>query len=238
MKHRTLAAVADSNDLILHAEQTSLNTSYSSVSGETQTTQKQDRWQDMTEGRTRIVAYGPDGLPREEFYSSHTSDSMTMDMLDYAARTWTTADLPTSAGAFDGGGSQQFAQQIEGQLANGALVLVGPAMIDGRETFHLRRPLPKFSVPAGPNGFRPPQPAELDMWIDPTSFLPVAEETLAGNGEVLSRTDDEWLPRTPANLAEVNFVAPPGLKHETAATSSSASGADFSWQLLVPSSHP
>lgn len=41
---------------------------------------------------------------------------------------------------------------------------------------------------------------------------------------MLEQTDFEWLPRTPANLTNLNLVVPAGFRHETEQVQTQTSG--------------
>jgi hypothetical protein len=76
----------------------------------------------------------------------------------------------------------------------------------------------------------------VDMWLDPTTYLPIRQESLTSKGEVLSQTDDVWLPRTPENLAKLKFVVPPGFTRQSASSGSSTGGSFSFGQTQI--THP
>lgn len=173
IKSRALAAVASANDLILHWQQT--NTSYGngSLLGPTTETVHSELWQDSMTYRTRNVTYASDGQPISESVRTREGGTMHLDMVIYALHTWLTASLPATSPA-SGSVSEDFAQNIEDQLSAGIFVLIGPETVDGQPTLHLQETLPAASPPPNaPSGDNPPSPTQIDMWIDPTTYLPV-----------------------------------------------------------------
>ncbi|HEY5015054.1 MAG TPA: hypothetical protein VIK61_20380, partial [Acidimicrobiia bacterium] len=89
---------------------------------------------------------------------------------------------------------------VRSELANKTYVVVGHATIDGRDTLELRRA---------------DVPEVVDtVWVDATSYLPVRSRlaTPVGDGSATttSTVDYDFLPATPANVARLAPVVPPG----------------------------
>ena len=102
---------------------------------------------------------------------------------------------------------------VRAELANQTYAIVGHATIDGRDTLELRRT---------------DLPAVADtVWVDATSYLPVRSRLSApvGDGSVTttSTVDYDFLPATPANLALLTPIVPPGYT-QTAAPPTNAHG--------------
>ena len=241
VKQRTLAAVS-SSDLILHTVQTSTGKQWSTSTGVTVTHNRQEVWQDLSNIRMRMVTYAPDGHVRSEFVTEHSGTKLRLDMVQYDMGTWTTATGSTQF-AWDPGGSQAYAQRIADELANGTYTLVGTDTIDGRKLLQIRRSLPKPDFSRFPRPLPKSVhlnanfPTELDMWIDPSTYLPAQEEARNADG-VVSHSDMEWLPRTPENLAKLDLVVPTGFTHQTTTmnqgSSSSGGGTFSSGYVVVP----
>jgi hypothetical protein len=236
VKARALSAIEDSDNLILHSVQTSTEYGYSSTTGETTRTVRQDRWQDMTTNRTLITQYDSNNQPQMEWSISVSGGTSTSSLLNYAGHSWVTFSNAVPAQAFAGNGSEHLAQSLEDQLASGMLTLVGSQTIDGHAALHVRWTLPMPPLPPNASGFTMPRPAEVDMWLDPTTYLPIRQESLTSKGEVLSQTDDVWLPRTPENLAKLKFVVPPGFTRQSASSGSSTGGSFSFGQTQI--THP
>jgi hypothetical protein len=94
--------------------------------------------------------------------------------------------------------------------------VVGRSAIEGRQTIHLRETVhppasTRANLPARVQLPRPPA-YRLDTWVDPLTYVTVRTQlTVKGHASV---TDEEWLPRTAANLARTRIVIPRGFKHE------------------------
>lgn len=122
--------------------------------------------------------------------------------VDGASRTWSdvkSTRLLPPVPAEDGAA-------VRSELANQTYVIVGHATIDGRDALELRR----ADVP------------ELvdTVWVDATSYLPVRSRlsTPVGVGSVTttSTIDYDFLPATPANVALLTPVVPPGYTQKDA----------------------
>ncbi len=116
--------------------------------------------------------------------------------VDGASRTWSdvkSTRLLPPVPAEDGAA-------VRSELANKTYVVVGHATIDGRDTLELRRA---------------DVPEVVDtVWVDATSYLPVRSRlaTPVGDGSATttSTVDYDFLPATPANVARLAPVVPPG----------------------------
>lgn len=113
------------------------------------------------------------------------------------------------------------------KVFNGRATVVGHAAIAGKDTLHLdehvhiprtRIPIPKsLKLPKGfpiPRGLRfsPVVDYQLDTWVDPGTYLTLRTR-VTEHGKV-SVTDVAWLPRTSANLADMELRIPNGFERE------------------------
>jgi hypothetical protein len=91
---------------------------------------------------------------------------------------------------------------IQREIAAGHARVVGNAVVDGVQTVELA--ISGFDGP-GSSG---------DIWVDASSHLPVRTVVSAPTGTV--RDDYQFLPATPANLAQLHPVIPPGFTENPA----------------------
>jgi hypothetical protein len=82
--------------------------------------------------------------------------------------------------------------------------LLGIEDVDGRQTYHLR------STYFYPGNLRE------DVWFSTDQAYMIRLTRTAGDGSVVSRIDNRWLPRTPADLALTTAAIPSGFKELSA----------------------
>jgi hypothetical protein len=156
-------------------------------------------WEYASPGRevtlTRVLGAG--GSPVLGYLMTATPDTTVTITINYRDRTWSTATYP---GGYvtppDTPGplpqtTAQAAAALRAAISAGSMTDAGPAEVDGQRAIHLVQ----GSVKAG----------EIDMWVDPATYLPIRTiETAPGQSpgsDRAIRDDYEWLPDTAANLS-------------------------------------
>jgi hypothetical protein len=171
--------------------------------------QQTDMWfhdnQMRTEGLTSA------GQPVYDF----GTDQRTETNVDYPAKVWwrgagTTSATPPSTKQLTcedvryfgvDGSPEQYAADIRKALSCGLYTTDGTEQVNGTEAIKL--------VPVKPENNAP----TAILWLDPSTYLPmkIAMETVAGGQMTLDHTEYiDWLPPTPANLAELTPPVPAG----------------------------
>ena len=109
---------------------------------------------------------------------------------------------PTTGGILlqAGASPRVWAKYFKAVLACGQFRVAGQQRLDGAQTIRL------VDVPSRQRGYRP-----QTVWVDPSTYLPVAMEYTDYPG-TQSHTTFEWLPPTKANLANLNVPVPAGFK--------------------------
>jgi hypothetical protein len=81
--------------------------------------------------------------------------------------------------------------------------------------------LPTPPVPPGmPAGAAANIPTHQEIWVDPSSWLPLRSQYLNATNTVVQQIDYEWLPRTVANLGRLVLTVPAGFRRVTVGGSS------------------
>jgi hypothetical protein len=63
----------------------------------------------------------------------------------------------------------------------------------------------------------PAQTVRIDTWVDAQTYLEVRRRSVLG--DLPSQTDETWLPRTPANVAQTRLAIPAGFRRQDASRS-------------------
>jgi hypothetical protein len=129
------------------------------------------------------------GVPQHDL--SYDSDSY-LDV-DYRTRTYLVrAGIEMNSGTLN---DVWTPKEIQQGLASGLITVIGPAeKINGKATVKLRRSEQKADVP-------------MILWVDATTYLPVRWQY---EGDHTVPFDISWVPRTPANVANLTARIPPG----------------------------
>jgi hypothetical protein len=164
------------------------------------------QWVDRATGDMRGDVFAADGSPQTSV--SQTGDfrkGATVVYVDFTTRTWRTytrdpipnavvppAPAPDSVSL----GAYADPQNLRSAIDKGWLTVVGPEQVNGVATTHVRLSLPS------------PKSVTIDAWLDDATFLPIRMDNgLPGDRDTMELS---WLPRTPANLAEVTVTVPAG----------------------------
>jgi hypothetical protein len=112
--------------------------------------------------------------------------------VQYGNRTWsdTYAGIATQSAAAS-------LQELHQTIATGDFTVVGKTVIDRQTVLELTDHY-KVDGEAG----------EQTVWVDPTTYLPV--RTLSDDAGNTNQVDYEFLPPTPANMAKLKPIIPPG----------------------------
>jgi hypothetical protein len=154
---------------------------------------------------------GVSGRPVLGYLMTVTRDKTVTITINYSSRTWTTTTYPwgSAAPANTPGPRPVTADQASDALRDavkaGSMTDDGSAEVDGQRAIHLVQGSAKTG--------------EIDMWVDPATYLPIRTiETAAGESAASSgaiREDYKWLPDTAANLRLLTPAGaiPPGFAH-------------------------
>jgi hypothetical protein len=156
-------------------------------------------WNYANSGRevTLTQILGAAGSPVLGYLMTSTSDQTVTITINYGNRTWSTTSYPwgyETPPNTPGPLPQTTAQAADGLRAAinaGSMTDLGPAEVDGQRAIHL--------VQGSANT------GEIDMWVDPATYLPIRTiETAPGESVTSARAiqdDYKWLPDTAANLS-------------------------------------
>lgn len=144
---------------------------------------------------TQILGAG--GSPVLGYLMTATSNKTVTITINYSSRTWSTTSYPWGyATPPDTAGplpqtTVQAADALRDAVNAGSMTDAGPAEVDGQRAIHLVQ----GSTKAG----------EIDMWVNPATYLPIRTIETAPGESVASdraiRDDFKWLPDTAANLS-------------------------------------
>jgi hypothetical protein len=156
-------------------------------------------WNYANSGRevTLTQILGAGGSPVLGYLMTATSDKTVTITIDYSNRTWSTtsypwgyATPPNTPGPLPQT-TVQAADALRDAVNAGSMTDVGPAEVDGQRAIHLVQGSTKTG--------------EIDMWVDPATYLPIRTiETAPGESAASDRAirdDYKWLPDTAANLS-------------------------------------
>jgi hypothetical protein len=156
-------------------------------------------WNYADSGRevTLTQILGAGGSPVLGYLMTATSDKTVTITIDYSHRTWSTtsypwgdATPPNTPGPLPQT-TVQAADALRDAVNAGSMTEVGPAEVDGQRAIHLVQGSTKTG--------------EIDMWVDPATYLPIRTiETAPGESAASDRAirdDYKWLPDTAANLS-------------------------------------
>jgi hypothetical protein len=156
-------------------------------------------WDYATAGRKVTLTHilGAGGSPAFGYLMTATSDKTVTITINYGNRTWSTTTYPwgyetppNTPGPLPQT-TAQAADALRAAISAGSMTDAGPAEVDGQRAIHLVQGSAKTG--------------EIDMWVDPGTYLPIRTiET--GPGESVAsdraiRDDYQWLPDTAANLS-------------------------------------
>jgi hypothetical protein len=156
-------------------------------------------WNYANAGRelTLTQILGAGGSPVLGYLMTTTSDTTVTITINYGNRTWSTttypwgyATPPNTAGPLPQT-TVQAADALRDAIKAGSMTDVGPAEVDGQPAIQLVQGSTKTG--------------EIDMWVDPVTYLPIRTIETAPGESVASdraiRDDYKWLPDTTANLS-------------------------------------
>jgi hypothetical protein len=156
-------------------------------------------WNYANSGRevTLTQILGAGGSPVLGYLMTATSDKTVTITIDYSRRTWSTksypwghATPPNTPGPLPQT-TVQAANALRDAVNAGSMIDVGAAEVDGQRAIHLVQGSAKTG--------------EIDMWVDPATYLPIrTTETAPGESAASDRAirdDYKWLPDTAANLS-------------------------------------
>jgi hypothetical protein len=140
---------------------------------------------------------GADGSPVLGVLMTATSDQTVAITINYGNRTWSTTTYPwgdetppNTPGPLPQTPAQA-AAALRAAVNAGSMTDLGPAQVDGQSAIELVQ----GSIKTG----------EIDMWVDPATYLPIRTiETAPGESVTSDRAiqdDYKWLPDTAANLS-------------------------------------
>ncbi len=156
-------------------------------------------WNYASSGREVTLTHilGAGGSPVLGYLMTATSDKTVTITINYSKRTWSTttypwgyATPPNTPGPLPQTPAQA-ANALRDAINAGSMTDAGPAEVDGQRAIHLVQGSPKTG--------------EIDMWVDPVTYLPIRTIETAPGESVASdraiRDDYKWLPDTAANLS-------------------------------------
>ena len=156
-------------------------------------------WSYATSGRqvTLTQLMGAGGSPVLGYLMTATPDTTVTITINYGHRTWSTTTYPwgyvtppNTPGPLPQT-TAQAAAALRAAVTAGSTTDAGPAVVDGQRAIQLVQ----GSTKAG----------EIDMWVDPVTYLPIRTiETAPGETSASGRAirdDYQWLPETAANLS-------------------------------------
>lgn len=171
--------------------------------------QREESWADTLTGRTREVVFR-DGRAESALETIRGVRWMRSIWVLYDGRVWTSHRTRVPAGASIAFTAVDEAQANRDNVVHGRARIVGKSRVDGMQAVRLHEALA-------------PPALGLDTWVDSNTYLTLRQRFTAGG--LASTTDEDWLPRTPANVAKTRLVIPVGFKRpsdrETVFTSGS-----------------
>ena len=156
-------------------------------------------WEYASPGREVTLTHvlGAGGSPVLGYLMTATPDTTVTITINYRDRTWSTATYPWGyVTPPDTPGplpqtTAQAADALRAAISAGSMTEAGPAEVDGQRAIHLVQ--------------GSAQTGEIDMWVDPATYLPIRTiETAPGESAASDRAirdDYKWLPDTAANLS-------------------------------------
>jgi hypothetical protein len=172
--------------------------------------QPQDTWE--TPGRSRTMVFTQAGQLEYDNADLLTRTTYKVVAIYYPNKAWSeltnsngygTAQ-PRATNAFTCGedgadiilmpSAGQFAAWLRAEVSCGQVKAAGTGTIDGATALKLTAGKPQSTI---------------TYWVDPTTYLPVHVTVNRGPGTQIMQQALQWLPPAPANLAKLNFPAPP-----------------------------
>jgi hypothetical protein len=150
-------------------------------------------------GSQKYAAYGPGGQHVFDVGISVRNGSATQTAVIYRDRTWWTATSPVGAHGSSGctqgsielsnGPGNGWPAFIRSQLSCGAYTVAGRQVVDGIDAIKITR-----------------SAGRLTLFVDPATYLPIQLDV----GPL--RISFQWLPATPASLAQLKVPVPVGFQ--------------------------
>ncbi len=176
--------------------------------GQTRAPTTEETWSRGGTDTTHTITLNPQGPPMTGALVTITPHRTISIVIDYATQSYTERTYPFGS---DHPGPAPLpatpmgqAATLRAQVATGQVTLVGTTTVNGQQALALRDTSSKYGV--------------IELWVDPTTYLPIQEIDVPAGASVDSdqsiRTEYQWLPPTPANLAQLtlNGAIPPGFQ--------------------------
>ncbi len=171
---------------------------------------KLQSWRDDAHYASRALGAKMPLAPYRDYSSAERAGRTVQTTVDRATRTWwvTSFEAPTADERAAWKRDDEYVYSPERIRAatesGGAFTIVGPETIDGIETLHLR-----------PSGEMARDYGDADVWVDAANYELVRREVtneVEGQGTLSIREDYRTLPRTDANLADLDADVPDGYR--------------------------
>jgi hypothetical protein len=170
--------------------------------------QREESWADPLTGHTREVVFRA-GRAESALETIRSGRWMRSVWVLYDGHAWMSHRTRVPAGASIGFTAADEAQANRDNIVHGRARIVGRSVVDGRQAVRLHEALA-------------PPTLGLDTLVDSLTYLTLREHFTAGG--VVSTTDEDWLPRSTANIAKTRLAIPAGfarLRDQRTYTSSS-----------------
>ena len=172
----------------------------------------------MATGQVREVDYDQNGRAVRESASTVAGNTIRVETVDYAARTWETEIRTYSSRAvMPAGTAVGAAPSPQGMTSIGAGNRYAferngaPPASAGRRSAAIPAVHYRQQVPSATGT------VTQDVWFDAVTYVPLRAVATQGS-KVLSRETWQWLVPTAAEHAKTAFVAPNGFAHSTTRT--------------------
>jgi hypothetical protein len=168
----------------------------------------QQEWFDPVTGKAVTDFYDATGKLTGSMASSIDGTTVHVTSVSYLLRTWT-----SGSGTLPIGGTQLLAadsRTLPARLQNGGglgLANAGSGTADGIAAVDLRGPV---AIPYWGLLFLG---GEGDVWVDPTTYLPIELESSGAKGVAGMKVVFSWLPRGAGTASETTLAVPAGYKH-------------------------
>jgi hypothetical protein len=168
----------------------------------------EETWTRGGTNTAHTITLSPQGQPVSGALVTITPHKTTSILIDYASRSYTERTYPFGSDTPGPGPAPATptgqAATLRAEVEAGQVTLVESTTVDGQQALALRDTSSQHGV--------------IELWVDPSTYLPIQEidiPTGASADSVQSiRTEDQWLPATQANLAELTpgGAIPPGFQ--------------------------
>jgi len=166
-----------------------------------------DAWFDEATQRARTRSTTPNGLPIYDHQMSWDGEHGTVRVVSYADHAWWEYDVPDGRAVAS---QVPTPDEVRARVDDGSLREVGR---EG-QLVHLHADAVSTAERRAP---------AFDLWVDGNSYLPVRLETSEPSRRT-SISTFEWLPRTQANIAELNAPVPAGFERLSGAPATTSNG--------------